>query len=352
MNRYIWIIILLNLWALSVLAQEADTFKFINGKDLSISGQTAFVDSQSFHRISPDYLEKLPANVQEPATNSAGINVTFQMDSKSIRVQWQLNEYNELWNMTPLAVNGLDLYGWNGKEWQFVASAAPWGIKNSVTFANNLDGRLRHYKIYLSLYTELKNIEIGVQETSVIKSANSSRLPEKKVIIYGSSITQGASAARPGMAYPSIVSRRLHIETINLGFSGTGKMEIGMADIIGQLESGLIILDCVPNPSPEQIKRRTVPFVNKIRLQKPDVPIVMMESIFREKDYWDMTLGEKLKFQNSNFRKVYQQLVEEEDTQLYYLSRKELYSSNHSLMVDGTHLTTEGHLQVSERGTN
>src|SRR5699024_3555868 len=138
-------------------------------------------------------------------------------NSTSIRVKWSLDKY-EIWpNMTPLAVNGLDLYGWNGKAWQYVSSAKPSSDNNSAIFIENLDGRMRRYKVYLPLYTELKKIEIGVEKKATIKPVKKAYLGSKRVVIYGSSITQGASASRPGMAYPSSISRKLNVETINLG---------------------------------------------------------------------------------------------------------------------------------------
>ncbi|WP_240765073.1 SGNH/GDSL hydrolase family protein [Paenibacillus dendritiformis] len=42
---------------------------------------------------------------------------------------------------------------------------------------------------------------------------------EKKVIIYGTSNTQGTCASRPGMGYTNILSRRIPLEFMNLGFS-------------------------------------------------------------------------------------------------------------------------------------
>ena len=45
----------------------------------------------------------------------------------------------------------------------------------------------------------------------------------------------GACASRPGMSISSILGRRLNRPVVNLGFSGNGKMEIPVADLIGSL---------------------------------------------------------------------------------------------------------------------
>ena len=84
------------------------------------------------------------------------------------------------------------------------------------------------------------------------------------------------------MAYPAILSRRLNIETFNLGFSGSGKMELAMADVMASMDADVYILDCVPNPTPKEISERTIPFIKRLRQLKPGVPIIMIESIIRE----------------------------------------------------------------------
>lgn len=253
--------------------------------------------------------------------------------------------------MTPIAVNGLDLYGWNGRSWQFVTSAAPvpGSENNTATLINNLDGEMRHYRVYLPLYAELTGIEIGVTEGSAIAPADPEYLPVKKVVIYGSSITQGASASRPGMAYPSVISRRLNVETFNLGFSGAAKMEIEMAGIMAKIPADSYILDCVPNTSPAQLVERALPFIRKLRQLRPDTPILMVESIFREHGNWDHAVGARVRQQNKSFKDVYEQLVSENFKQIYYLSADKLTGSDHEATIDGTHLTDLGQVRMARQ---
>jgi hypothetical protein len=68
----------------------------------------------------------------------------FQTNSQRIDVKWKVREYIAKPNLTPVAINGLDLYGWNGKEWQYVASAMPESENTTATFIKNLDGQMRH----------------------------------------------------------------------------------------------------------------------------------------------------------------------------------------------------------------
>jgi lysophospholipase L1-like esterase len=329
-------------------AQDSITYLYINGKNLTVSGRANAIGDTGYRRVDAAFASKLPRAVADLATNTAGVNIMFQTNARSIKVKWILRQYNTLWNMAPVAVNGLDMYGWNNGRWQYVTSARPVSDTNEVVLISNLEGKPRDYKLYLPLYSELSHIEIGVETGAEITKVSPERIPSKKVVIYGSSITQGASASRPGMAYPSIMSRNLHVETFNLGFSGNGKMEIELADVLGSMEADLYILDCVPNPSPAQIKERAVPFVKRLRELKPGVPVIMVESIIREQAHWDSTRKKVVADQNREFRNAYEQLKRERYNNLYYIEATNLMGNDHEATIDGIHLTDVGFMRISD----
>jgi len=144
------------------------------------------------------------------------------------------------------------------------------------------------------------------------------------------------------MAYPSIIGRDLNVEIFNLGFSGSGKMQIAMADILAKMDADVYILDCVPNSSPQQIHDRAVPFIHRLRELKPGVPIILVESLFREDGNWDTVKGMYVTNQNKEFRQAYEQLVGEKVQKLYYVSNSNLIGDDHEATVDGTHFTDLG----------
>ncbi len=84
------------------------------------------------------------------------------------------------------------------------------------------------------LYNGVKSIYIGIDENSKLEN------PEMvstsgKIIIYGTSITQGGCVSRPEIVYSNILSRKLGMEFINLGFSGNGKGEPELAHLINEI---------------------------------------------------------------------------------------------------------------------
>lgn len=340
------LIFLFLLFVASKLIAQTD-FKYTDGHLLGLKG-SFFASVENYDRLDSLQRVPLPTRVQELAQNSAGLNINFETNAKSIRVKWELEKFITMWNMTPVAINGLDLYALKDNVWQYVASARPSGDKSNVLIIDQLDGEWRKYRLYLPLYSKLTKLEVGIPTSSSIKATKQPYSNSKKVVIYGSSITQGASASRPGMAYPSIISRKMGVETFNLGFSGSGKMELEIAEILAKMPADVYVLDCVPNPSPQQIKERAYPFVKYLRKQKPNTPIIMVESVYREAANWNSKTKAMVESQNLAFRKTFEKLKSENYKNLYYITSDKLTGTDHEASIDGTHLTDVGFMRLSD----
>ena len=136
----------------------------------------------------------------------------------------------------------------------------------------------RHFTLNFPLYNGVDSVEIGVVAGATIAAP----LPYKhdgRIVVYGTSITQGGCAARPGMAYPNILSRRLGREFINLGFSGNGRGEPELAKLINQIErKSLVVLDYEANAG-ESIRKTLRPFVDLLREHDKDLSILIISKI-------------------------------------------------------------------------
>ncbi|MBE7179269.1 MAG: hydrolase, partial [Mucilaginibacter polytrichastri] len=197
---------------------------------------------------------------------------------------------------------------------------------------------------------ELDSLSVGVNDGAVIrKPAKPGIDTTKRVVMYGSSILQGASASRPGMAYPAILSRRTGWEFVNLGFSGNAKMEIELAKYIVQVPANVYVLDCVPNPSPEQIAERAYPFIKYILDHKKSTPVVLVESVHREIAYWDETWKKRVADQNRLFRAAYERLKKEGYKNMYYVTSEGQAGTDHEAAIDGTHLTDMGFMRMADK---
>lgn len=314
---------------------NAQEIQYIDARTLNLYGK-AHSGGAHYHRVDTARYSDMPRSVKRLSTQASGLCIAFKTNSREIHARWSTPITRTLRNLPAVASHGLDLYIRRDGQWVFAGAAVPHDSVSTRRIVGNMAEGEKECLLFLPLYAELFNLEIGVQPGSTLESLS---IPWKgKVVIYGSSITQGASASRPGMSYPSILSRHLGYEFVNLGFSGSGKMEESVSRMIADIkEVDLFILDCAANPSPQQIEERTESFVKYIRQHHPNVPILMIASVVREGSNFDSNVREMVTGQNSNFEKAYKRLLASGVKNLHFIKGDELLGRDHEGTIDGTH---------------
>lgn len=300
------------------------------------------------------YQKDLDTVVSRLSTYSTGLYIEFKTASPSIAVKLSLVNKKELLNTSDIASRGLDLYCFYDGSWQYVNSAIPVNKNNQQLLISHLPLGEKLFRLNLPLFDTIDELQIGISSGfSIAKST----LTEDKIVFYGTSITQGTGASRPGMAYPSIVGRELGVEVINLGFSGQGKFQLPIADILCSTNADMFVLDCTPNSSPELIEANAVQFIKRLRACKPDIPILLIESVIREYSHFNCggpdTFGSLayVKAQNSALRKSFDDAVKSGVNNIYYLEAENLLGNDHEATVDGTHPSDLGYLRIAEKVT-
>jgi len=330
-----------------VVAQ--DSLQYVPAKDLQLIGR-ALPERTTYTRVDSTDYRAFPVPVQQLSRHSAGIAVLFESNSTFIKARWKVAPRKQANNLTPVAQNGLDLYAFHKGQWQYVGVGRPTGESQDQIIIQRMNDSLKQFMLYLPLYNELTDLEIGVAANAVIRRPAKARIDTtKRIVVYGSSIAQGSSASRPGMAYPAIMSRHTGWEFINLGFSGNAKMELPLAEWLAKVPASCYILDCIPNPSPEEITARAYPFIKHLRTQQPNVPIVIIETVIREISYFDQQWTDRVKRQNEAIRQAYERLKKEGYQHLYYIPAKGLSGDDHEATIDGTHLTDLGFMRFVDK---
>jgi lysophospholipase L1-like esterase len=137
---------------------------------------------------------------------------------------------------------------------------------------------MRNITLNFPLYNGVNFLWIGVDQGSVVQAPPTFN-QAGKIVVYGTSITQGGCVGRPGMAYTNILSRNLDMQFVNLGFSGNGRGEPALAHLITQIEgTRCIVLDYEANAG-MTIKETLGPFLDILREKHPDIPILIMSKI-------------------------------------------------------------------------
>jgi len=323
-----------------IIALQAQ--QIIPASALTIQGR-AFPESPNFHRIDTAKYHNLPPAVKKLYTHSAGQFVTFRTNSSTLSIDWKTADARLGNNSTPIMTRGFDVYVKEPNGWRFAGVARPHlnKSKSSFTMVENMTKTEKEFLLYFPLYKELLSFQLRLDEDATFTSTVQQH--KKKIVVYGSSIVHGASASRPGLAYPAVLSRRMDADVINLGVSGNARMELEIAQMINDIKDvDLIVMDCVPNSSPQQVKERTFAFVQKLREAHPNTPILLIESITRQIGNYDQKWKQRLQEQNANFRTEYERLITAGYKNLFYLPTDHLIGDDHEGTVDGTHPTDVG----------
>jgi lysophospholipase L1-like esterase len=309
-------------------------------RDLLLEGKAWADTAAPYDRLPASAKGVVPDSVWGLSHHSAGLCARFTTDSPTVRVQWTLLDANlAMTHMAATGVSGVDLYARhsNGK-WRFIGNGRPEAMNNDVTF---YPGAHVECLLYFPLYNGVTSVKLGVPVGSKITSLPGPHgKAAKPVLFYGTSITQGGCASRPGTAYTAIAGRLVDRPVINLGFSGSGKMEPALADLLGQLDVAVYVLDCLWNMTPDEVTERAEPFIKRLRAARPATPILMAEDC----NYLDAVPTGK----GEQVRAIVAKLTAAGVPGLHFLSAKGMLGDDSEGTVDGCHPTDLGMMRQAE----
>lgn len=326
--------------ATHTLAQDnakEDTTQWHNPQDWGVEGR-AWNDTTRYYDRFPTKAEKMvPKPVWNLSRHSAGMCVFFETDSNSISIRYKLSSGNlAMPHMPATGVSGFDLYAQDEHaQWRWMSCNRPTRQEGQVILARGFDPAYRQYRIYFPLYNGVEQLEIGVSPEAKFKPIK----PREKdnIVFYGTSITHGACASRPGMPHPAILGRMFNKPITNLGFSGNGRMEVEVAQLLGELNPCLYVIDCLPNMNGPMVAERAVPFVQTLRKLKPKTPIVLVEDRSFTNSRWFQSRRNHHAASRKALREAYQQLQKQGIKQLSYIPGEDLLGHDGEAANDGSH---------------
>ena len=175
---------------------------------------------------------------------------------------------------------------------------------------------------------------------------------EKPIVVYGTSIAQGGCASRPGMAWTAILGRKAGRPLINLGFSGEGKLEKELIDLLAEIDAKIYVLDCLPNltgpdSTYEETKKRITGSVNELRQKRPGIPILLVE----HGSYTDGLINTKKRASYTDLNNVMKQAFAELKSggvkNIFLLTMNEI-NLDIDCTVDGSHPSDLGMLRYAD----
>ena len=298
---------------------QKDNAKFYNIFDAPIKTYGVMYEDGFFYRMPTKVAENVGVGVGALNQCAAGGRVRFITDSSYVIIK--AKRYYVL-NMPHFALTGscgFDMYAKKGGEDRYAGTFVPhYNLGDDYDSIIDLKTRdLREITINFPLYSGVRDLYIGIEDDAVLKEATP-YVNEKPVVYYGSSITQGGCASRPGNSYEAVVSRKFNLDYINLGFSGNAAGQVSIAEYIADLDMGMFVYDYDHNaPTPEFLKKTHKRMFDKIRAKHPDIPIIMMS---RPKYHLNEEELERIEI----IKETYEEAVKNGDKNIYMLTGKEL----------------------------
>ena len=191
-------------------------------------------------------------------------------------------------------------------------------------------------------------MKIGISHDSFMVKAPGRDPKRKPILFYGTSITQGGCASRPGMCHTAIIGQWMDYPVLNFGFSGNGRMEPEMARLYAELDPSVYILDCLPNMNGDLVRERVVPFVNILREKHPGTPILLVEDRSYANSYISQPRRKANEANRAALKESYEQLKRNGVGKLFYLSGDTLLGEDREDTVDGSHPTDLGFMRQAE----
>lgn len=341
------------------ITQEKEITYF--GRDHFIIEGTSISDSlkeSPYDRLPISYKDKIREPVWDLSKASAGITVRFHSNSTSISLKWTILNDFDMPHMASTGIKGIDLYTKYNNKWRYVTSAgALVGQKkyqnnevasdsiNEYELITNISSEFREYKLFLPLYDGVTKLEIGIDSDAQIKKATPNT--KKPIIFYGTSITQGGCASRPGMAHTNIISRKLDVDCINFGFSGNGRMETPIIELISEIKASVYVIECLQNMNIKQVKERVLPLVKIIRKKQPSTPIIFVENMMYKTAFLDKTIETELIQENLALKNEYDKILKNGFQNIFYIEDMKADGMDNEGTVDGVHLTDLGFLRYA-----
>lgn len=330
-------------------------FYNILGEPFKVYG---LMDKENYRRLPKEVSTKVSEGVEELCKNIAGGRVRFKTDSSYIAVKAFVPFVNLMPHMALAGSLGFDVYERLDGEYIHAATLLPgWGMEAINDIEKNgyfdclvefKEKRMRDITINLPLYNDVNDIFVGIEKTAQLLPGDE-YTNKKMVVYYGSSITQGGCASRPGNAYSHILSRRFDNDFYNMGFSGNAKGEDVMANYIANMDMDVFVYDYDHNsPSPEHLLTTHERMFNIIRKSHPDIPIIILSApnYYPFAEYDDARYAERKEV----VRKTYNNAVKNGDKNVWFIEGNKIYDilGKDSCTVDRNHPNDLGFMCMAE----
>lgn len=235
-------------------------------------------ETDCFHRLPYEVAKEVSEGVQALNFHTAGGRIRFATDSDYVGIVAHIHHESKGSKSSFVNSAGFDLYFEDkGEQRKVITFVPPYDVKDCYDGEIYIkENQMREYTLYLPPYGGVKQIYIALNQNAEVKPCRD-YIDAPPILYYGSSITQGACACRPGMIYQNIIQRRLDYDYINLGFSGSALAEDAIANYIAKQKMSIFVYDYDYNaPDCAYLEQTHEKMFQIVRKAQPDLPILCM----------------------------------------------------------------------------
>ncbi len=317
-------------------------------KPFKLCGFNWYKRDRIFRRLPKESPWPITDAVNTLADCTAGGQARFRTDSKRIVVRLDNGVASRMDHMPDTGMSGVDLYVGEPTRERFWSTLRRSTYEGVLTYElmNEEKAEMRDFVLNFPLYNHVKSIELGFDDGSKVE-APKPFVREQPVVIYGTSITQGGCANRPGMLFTNILSRKLNIEFLNYGFSGNGRCESELAEILTEIaDPALFIIDCEANCAgdPGLFAQRLTAFIDILRRDHPSMPILVLTRIlYARENFENARICRQMQMDEVNRR------CQAGDRNIHFMDGRHLLGNDYDeCTVDGVHPTDLGFYRMAE----
>ena len=314
-------------------------------------GGLPFRANGNFRRLPEPPDGAIPEAVDNLAWYTAGATVAFKTDSANICLRAKLFSAQLMDHMTAICRRGFDLYTGGPGNWKFcgVTRFPAEKTNYSVILVRDLPpAGMREFLLEFPLYCGVESVEIGLNSAAQI-APPTPWSDGGRVVFYGTSITQGGCASRPGMCLTSLLSRRWNLEVVNLGFSGSGRGEPEVLELVASVpDPAMFVLDYVVNAGLAKFRETLPVAIDIIRARHPETPVVLLTPMHLSRELYSVKRADDFRTICELMRTETERRNASGDKKVHFVNGTVDDPEWSEYMVDGVHLTDLGFFRQYE----
>ena len=242
----------------------------------SIHGLMDVNETNEFRRLPADVAANTSSEVFGASCDTTGARLRFKTNSRRMILKAKVNA-TFMYHITPVMQRGFDVYIDYPYGSRYLGPTDFYDPKcDCIEKIFGLPEGDKEITVNFPLFGRVFDLSIGLDEGASLE-AHSPYKNEKPIVFYGSSITHGACASRPGKSYEAMISRKYNYDFVALGFSGAAKAEDAIVEYMSGLEMSAFVSDYDHNaPDVEYLKATHHKMYKKIREKNPTIPYFMV----------------------------------------------------------------------------